>query len=59
MVIVRKTVKEKIMALAMTDKKAQSSAKGAWPAEIKAEFEREAQNPNHCVGSELLSENER
>jgi quercetin dioxygenase-like cupin family protein len=47
------------MALTMTDKQAQHSDKGAWPSAIKAEFDREAKNPNHCVGNELLSENER
>jgi hypothetical protein len=30
-----------------------------WPADIAAELEREAKNPNPCVGSTLLSENER
>ncbi len=30
-----------------------------WPADIAAEIAREAENPNPCVGSTLLSENER
>ena len=30
-----------------------------WPADIAAEFERESRNPNPCVGTTLLSENER
>ena len=47
------------MALTMMDKQTQKADKSAWPAEIKAEFEREAKNPNPCVGSTLLSENER
>ena len=47
------------MALTMLDKQAENSSKAAWPAEIRAEFEREAANPNPCVGSTLLSENER
>jgi hypothetical protein len=47
------------MALTMLDKKALTADKSAWPPEIKAEFEREAKNPNPCVGSQLLSENER
>ena len=47
------------MALTMLDKKSDTSAKGDWPAEIAAEFERESQNPNPCVGTQLLSENER
>ena len=33
------------MALSMVDKAAERSDKSAWPAEIKAEFEREAKTP--------------
>jgi beta-alanine degradation protein BauB len=47
------------MALSMTDKQAARADKTAWPPEIRAEFEREARAPNPCVGTELLSENER
>jgi hypothetical protein len=50
------------MALSMADKAAEMKAvkdKSQWPAEIAAEFERESQNPNPCVGTTLLSENER
>ena len=47
------------MALTMLDKKAEHSDRSAWSAELQAEFERERQNPNPCVGSTLLSENER
>jgi hypothetical protein len=50
------------MALTMLDKaadKVEKKDKSAWPAEIAAEFEREAQNPNPCVGTTLLSETER
>ena len=47
------------MALTMLDKAAEKKDKSQWPAEIAAEFEREAENPNPCVGSVLLSENER
>ena len=47
------------MALTMLDKAAEKKDKAPWPADIKAEFEREANNPNPCVGSTLLSENER
>ena len=47
------------MALSMMDKASVRSEKTAWPAEITAEFEREAKNPNPCVGSTLISENER
>ena len=47
------------MALTMLDKAAEKKDKSQWPADIAAEFAREANNPNPCVGSTLLSENER
>jgi quercetin dioxygenase-like cupin family protein len=47
------------MALTMLDKQAEKKDKSQWPADIAAEFERESKNPNPCVGSTLLSENER
>jgi quercetin dioxygenase-like cupin family protein len=47
------------MALTMHDKAVEVRHKNPWPADIAAEFEREAKNPNPCVGSMLLSENER
>ena len=47
------------MALTMLDKTAEKKEKSQWPADIAAEFERESKNPNPCVGSTLLSENER
>jgi len=47
------------MALTMADKSDVKNHKDPWPAEIAAEFERESKNPNPCVGSQLLSENER
>jgi quercetin dioxygenase-like cupin family protein len=47
------------MALTMLDKTAETKDMSKWPAEIAAEFERESKNPNPCVGSTLLSENER
>jgi beta-alanine degradation protein BauB len=47
------------MALTMLDKQTQSTDRSAWPAEIAAEFEREKKSPNPCVGSTLLSENDR
>src|SRR5215470_803611 len=47
------------MALSIMDKAAERSDKSAWPAEIKAEFEREARNPNPCVGTTLVSESDR
>jgi quercetin dioxygenase-like cupin family protein len=47
------------MALTMLDKAAEKKDKSPWSADIAAEFEREAKNPNPCVGTQLLSENER
>lgn len=47
------------MALSMLEKKAEAKSAAAWTPELKAEFERESRNPNGCVGSTLLSENER
>jgi beta-alanine degradation protein BauB len=47
------------MALTMTDKSTDRAEKSAWPPAIAAEFERERQNNNGCVGTTLLSESER
>ena len=47
------------MALTMLDKRSESHTKTPWPAEIAAEFERESKHPNPCVGSRLLSENDK
>ena len=47
------------MAMSMTDKSTAHSEKTEWSPALKQEFEREAQNNNPCVGSELVSENER
>src|SRR4051812_46980724 len=47
------------MALSMVDKAAEKKDKSQWSPELQTEFEREAKNPNPCVGSMLLSENER
>ena len=47
------------MALTMLDKKAEAEDRSAWPAAIKAEFERESRLPNGCVGTELLSETDK
>jgi quercetin dioxygenase-like cupin family protein len=47
------------MALTMKEKPALTTDRSGWSPELKAEFERERQNPNPCVGSQLLSENER
>ncbi len=44
------------MALTMLDKNAGQADRSAWPADIKAEFERESRNHNGCVGTQLLSE---
>ena len=45
--------------MSMLDNAAANSDKSAWSPELAAEFAREAKNPNPCVGSTLLSENER
>jgi beta-alanine degradation protein BauB len=47
------------MALTMTDKSTDRAEKSGWPPAIAAEFERERQNNNGCVGTRLLSESER
>jgi hypothetical protein len=47
------------MALSMLDKQAVRSERSDWPAPIAAEFERERQNPNPCVGSTLVSQTDR
>lgn len=47
------------MALSMLEKTTDRTDTSAWPSTIAAEFEREKQNHNGCVGSTLLSENER
>ena len=47
------------MVLTMLDKKVAQSERTAWPADIKAEFERESQTRNGCVGTELLSETDK
>lgn len=47
------------MALSMVDKAAVRADKSAWPSDIAAEFEREANNPNPCVGNMLVSESDR
>ena len=47
------------MALTMLDKTSDHADKSAWPPAIAAEFERERQNPNGCVGSTLLSESDK
>ena len=47
------------MALTMLDKQAEKSDKSAWSPELVAEFEREGNNPNPCVGNALVSETDR
>ena len=47
------------MALSMMDKSTDRAENLAWPLAIAAEFERERQNNNGCVGSTLLSESDR
>jgi quercetin dioxygenase-like cupin family protein len=47
------------MALTMLDKTTDRADTSAWPSAIFAEFEREKDDHNGCVGSTLLSEDER
>ena len=47
------------MAMSMKEKSANSHVKIEWSPALKAEFAREAEQPNGCVGSELLSETEK
>jgi quercetin dioxygenase-like cupin family protein len=47
------------MAMSMKEKSANSHVNVEWSPALKAEFAREAEQPNGCVGSELLSETEK
>jgi beta-alanine degradation protein BauB len=47
------------MTLSMLEKPTDHADRSAWPAAIMAEFEREKLNNNGCVGSTLLSENDK
>ncbi|MGB7259360.1 MAG: hypothetical protein WBD48_14895 [Pseudolabrys sp.] len=47
------------MALTMADKADLKKHEDPWPADIAADFAREAKNPNPCVGTTLLSETDR
>src|SRR6516165_9503456 len=47
------------MALTMSDKQTARKDLNAWPAALQEEFAAEAGRPNGCVGSELVSENDR
>jgi hypothetical protein len=47
------------MALTMIDKETARKDRTAWPAALRAEFEREAGTPNGCVGNALISETDK
>src|SRR6201993_2503008 len=47
------------MALTMLDKAAEKKDHAHWSPDVAAEFARERMNPSPCVGTTLLSENER
>jgi quercetin dioxygenase-like cupin family protein len=47
------------MALTMIDKVAARTDQTQWAPPLRAEFEREAGQPNGCVGSELVSETDK
>jgi len=47
------------MAMTMKDKPSNAHVNTEWPAALKAEFAREAEQPNGCVGTELLSETDK
>ena len=47
------------MALSMLDKSTDRTDRSAWPPAIAAEFEREKQSHNGCVGTTLVSESDR
>ncbi len=47
------------MALTMLEKTSDRADVSAWPPGLAAEFEREGQKNNPCVGGTLVSENER
>ena len=47
------------MALSMLDKSTDRADRSVWPPAIAAEFEREKQNNNGCVGNALVSECDR
>jgi quercetin dioxygenase-like cupin family protein len=47
------------MALSMLDKSTDRADRSAWPPAIAAEFEREKQSHNGCVGNALVSESDR
>ena len=47
------------MAMTMKDKPSNAHVNTEWPPALKAEFAREAEKPNGCVGTELLSETDK
>jgi beta-alanine degradation protein BauB len=47
------------MALTMMDKAPALEERAEWSHALQQEFEREAHNPNGCVGNALVSESER
>jgi beta-alanine degradation protein BauB len=47
------------MAKTMVDKASDRSEKAAWPHAVAAEFDRERQANNGCVGNMLISESDR
>ena len=47
------------MAMSMKEKASNSHVNVEWTTALKQEFAREAERPNGCVGSELLSETDR
>ena len=47
------------MAMSMKEKASNSHVNVEWTAALKQEFAREAERPNGCVGSELLSETDK
>jgi quercetin dioxygenase-like cupin family protein len=47
------------MAMSMLDKQAARRETTEWSKALRQEFEREAGNPNGCVGSEFVSESDR
>jgi beta-alanine degradation protein BauB len=53
------TTELKSVPLSMEDKPTNSRSTEEWPARIRGEFEREAQNPNGCVGQWLISANDK
>jgi beta-alanine degradation protein BauB len=47
------------MAMSMKEKASNNHVNVEWSPALKSEFAREAEQPNGCVGSELLSETEK